>query len=168
MKRRHQVLLFAIVLSLLAGCRPAPTPTPLQPTVIVLPTATPIPPTPTPKVWPTSGTPAPENGLVPVGYTAALQDTQHGVVGKAVMAGLQTIIINGLTFDGQGPPADIRLVKEGNRDTAVVILLQLEQRPYVEELLVMHVPSHLQPGEADSIAVYCPETKTVYGWGRFQ
>jgi len=162
------VTLLAVALSLLVGCRPTATPTPPQPTAVVEPTATPVPPTPTPKVWPTSQTPAPDFGVVPVGYTATLQETQHGVIGKAVMAGLQTIIIHGFSFDGLGPAAEIRLVKEGNWDVAVATLLELERRAYDQELLVMQVPSHLQQMEADSIAVYCPETQTLYGWGRFQ
>ncbi len=168
MKRIATVTLWVLVLSLAAGCHPTATLTPPEPTAVVLPTETPIPPTATPKVWPTSKTPAPEMAVLPVGYTATLQETQHGVIGKAVMAGLQTMIINGFSFDGQGPPAEIRLVKQGDWDVAVAVLLQLEQRPYNQELLVMEVPGHLEPMQADSIAVYCPETKTLYGWGLFQ
>ena len=168
MKRIVIVTLWVLVLCLAAACRPTTTPTPLQPTAVVVPTEKPIPPTPTPKVWPTSQTPAPELAVLPVGYTATFQETQHGVIGKAVMAGLQTMIISAFSFDGQGPAAEIRLVKQGNWDVAVAVLLQLEQRPYDKELLVMEVPSHLEPMQADSIAVYCPETKTLYGWGLFQ
>lgn len=168
MKRIRTVTLWVLILGLTVGCRPTATPTPAEPTAVVLPTETAIPPTPTPKVWPTSQTPAPEIAVLPVGYTATLQETQHGVIGKAVMAGLQTMIINGFSFDGQGPPAELRLVKQGDWDVAVAVLLQLEQRPYDQELLVMEVPGHLEPMQADSIAVYCPETKTLYGWGLFQ
>ena len=168
MKRIVIVTLWVLVLCLAAACRPTTMPTPVQPTAVVVPTETPIPPTPTPKVWPTSQTPAPELAVLPVGYTATFQETQHGVIGKAVMAGLQTMIISAFSFDGQGPAAEIRLVKQGNWDVAVAVLLQLEQRPYDKELLVMEVPSHLEPMQADSIAVYCPETKTLYGWGLFQ
>jgi len=167
MKPLYKVALVASVLCLMASCKPAPTPTPLQPTIVIVPTATEVPATPTPKMWPTASTPAPEEPVIPVGYTATLQDTQHGVSGKAVMAGLQTIIFSEFNFDGQGPPADLRLVKEGNWDSAETILLKLE-RPYDKELLVMTIPSDLQPWQADSIAVYCSETKALYGWARFQ
>jgi len=106
--------------------------------------------------------------VIPVGYGATFQDTQHGVLGKAVMAGLQTIIISEFSYDGQGPVADIRLVKQGDFDNAVAVLVKLEQRAYDRELLVLTVPSHLPPWAADSIAVYCPELKASYGWGLFQ
>lgn len=168
MKRILTATLWVLILCLAPACRPTNTPTPVQPTAVVPPTETPIPSTPTPRVWPTSQTPAPEIAVLPVGYTATFQETQHGVIGKAVMAGLQTMIISAFSFDGQGPAAEIRLVKQGNWDEAVAVLLQLEQRPYDRELLVMQVPSHLTPMQADSIAIYCPETKTLYGWGLFQ
>lgn len=163
-----KVLLAVLVLCLLVGCRPGATPTPTIPTPTPIPTATTVMPTPTIVVWPTSSTPAPELAVLPVGYATVFAETQHGISGKAIMAGLQTLIITDFAFDGQGPVADIRLVMEGDFDNAVIVLANLEQRPYDREVLILVVPSHLQPGEADSIAVYCPETKTTYAWGRFQ
>jgi len=149
------------ILVLLVGCKTVPTPSPQ-------PTATAIPPTPAIKVWPTSSTPAPEEPVIPLGYAATFQDTQHNVAGKAVMAGLQTIVISNFTYDGQGPEVDIRLVKEGDLDNAVAVLGKLEQRPYDHETLIFTIPSHLKPGDADSISVYCDELKASFGWGRFQ
>jgi hypothetical protein len=106
--------------------------------------------------------------VIPVGYTALFKDTQHGVAGKAVMAGLQTIVITNFTYDGQVADADIRLIKEGDFANAVAVLGKLEQKAYSNELLVLTVPSHLQPWEADSIAVYSSELQASLGSGRFQ
>lgn len=167
MNRINQAVLLTIIVCLLAGCQATPTSTPQVPTT-AQPTATAIPPTPTTKVWPTSSTPAPEEPVIPVGHTTTLQDTQHGVSGKAVMAGLQTILINEFTYDGQGPAVDVRLVKEGDLGEAVVVLGKLEQKPYDRELLIFTVPSDLKPGDADSISVYCSELQASFGWGLFQ
>lgn len=166
MNRINQAVLLTIIVCLLAGCQATPTSTPQVPTA--QPTLTTVPPTPTTRVWPTSSTPAPEEPVIPVGHTTTLQDTQHGVSGKAVMAGLQTILINEFTYDGQGPAVDVRLVKEGDLGNAVAILGKLEQRPYDGELLIFTVPSDLKPGDADSISVYCYEFEASFGWGRFQ
>lgn len=167
MNRINQAVLLTVIVCVLAGCQAAPTATPQVPTT-ARPTATAIPPTPTMKVWPTSLTPAPEQPVIPVGHTTTFQDTQHGVSGKAIMAGLQTILINEFTYDGQGPAVDVRLVKEGDLGKAVAVLGKLEQRPYDRELLVFNVPADLKPGDADSISVYCYEFEASFGWGRFQ
>lgn len=168
MSKIRPIALCVIVMGIWVSCRPAPTAAP----TVSMPPETPTPTTalatPTLKIWPTASAVAPDEPVIPVGYVANFQDTQHGVSGKAVMAGLQTIVISGFTYDGQGPLADIRLVKEGELDKAVAILANLEQRPYQQELLVLTVPSDLQPGDADSIAVYCEELKASFGWGRFQ
>jgi len=163
--RVNKAVLLIATLFLLAGCQTAPTPTA---TATPQPKATAIPPTPTLKVWPTSSTPAPEEPVIPVGYTTAFQDAQHKVSGNAVMGGLQTIVIVSFTYDGQCPDADIRLVKEGNLGNAVAVLGKLEQRPYDHETLVFIVPRDLKPGDADSIAVYCSAPAGSLGWGRFR
>ncbi len=157
-----------LVLMIGTGCRSAATPGPQTPTPLVQATSAALPATPTLEIWPTASTPAPDEPVIPVGYTAVFQDTQHNVSGKAVMAGLQTIVISGFTYDGLGPPADIRLVKGGDFGHAVAILARLEQRPYEQEWLVLTVPSDLKPGDADGIVVYCEELKASFGWGRFQ
>jgi hypothetical protein len=157
-----------LVLLIWSGCRSVATLTPIMPTPLAQPTLTKPSATPTMKVWPTASTPAPDEPVIPIGYSAVFQDTQHAVSGKAVMAGLQTIVISGFTYDGQSPPVDIRLVKGEDLDHAVAILARLEQRAYEQEWLVLTVPSHLKPGDADSIAVYCEELKASFGWGRFQ
>ncbi|MBC7261798.1 MAG: hypothetical protein H5T63_07260, partial [Chloroflexi bacterium] len=126
-----------LILAIGIGCRSVATPTPAVPTPLAQPTLTAPPATPTLKVWPTALTPAPDEPVVPIGYSAVFQDTQHNVSGKAVMAGLQTIVISGFTYDGLGPPADIRLVKGEDFDHAVAILVTLEQRPYDQEWLVL-------------------------------
>nr|MBC7244970.1 DM13 domain-containing protein [Chloroflexota bacterium] len=168
MSKIRVIALYLIAAGILASCQAAPTATPTVSTPPATPTSTAVLATPTIKIWPTASAVAPDEPVIPVGYVATFQDTQHGVSGKAVMAGLQTIVISNFTYDGQGPLADIRLVKEGELDKAVAILAKLEQRPYQQELLVLTVPSDLKPGDADSIAVYCEELKASFGWGRFQ
>ena len=84
------------------------------------------------------------------------------------MAGLQTMLLNNLTYDGQCATAEVWLVKEGKLDTAVVVLGKLQQRAYAGEVVVFAVPSHLKPMEADSVAIYCVETKAVLSWGKLQ
>jgi len=169
MKRQHCLLTGLLVLLLVAACAqatptPQPTATPMptatatpEPTATLEPTATPIPtevPTPTLE-------PAPEAIFAPVGYRAVFSG-DHGVSGKAVVAGLQTMIILGMNFDGKGPQADLRLVLGDDYDNPIVILTELEQRPYEAEFLQLRIPAEAAPGTADSIAVYCPETGTAY------
>jgi hypothetical protein len=83
------------------------------------------------------------------------------------MAGLQTIILNNLVYDGSCDTVEVRLVREDDRDAVVAVLGQLEQRAYDNEGLVFAVPSDLEPGAADSILLYCVESQTSLGWGRF-
>ena len=169
MKKLHYLLTGLLVLLLVAACAkatptPQPTSTPMptatatpEPTATLEPTATPIPtevPTPTLE-------PAPEAIFAPVGYRAVFSG-DHGVSGKAVVAGLQTMIILGMNFDGKGPEADLRLVLGDDYDNPIVILAELEQRPYEAEFMQLRIPADAAPGTADSIAVYCPETETAY------
>jgi len=169
MKKLHYLLTGLLVLLLVAACAkatptPQPTATPMptatatpEPTATLEPTATPIPtevPTPTLE-------PAPEAIFAPVGYRAVFSG-DHGVSGKAVVAGLQTMIILGMNFDGKGPEADLRLVLGDDYDNPIVILAELEQRPYEAEFMQLRIPADAAPGTADSIAVYCPETETAY------
>jgi hypothetical protein len=109
---------------------------------------------------------APEETFSSVGNVAELSGT-HDVAGKAIVAGLQTIIIQGFTFDGKGPQADLRLIKGDDAANPAAILLVLEQRPYAGEFLLVRIPAAVGPGAADSLAVYCPETGETYGVGRF-
>ncbi|MCD6520339.1 MAG: DM13 domain-containing protein [Anaerolineae bacterium] len=171
-------LALAICMLSLTGCSSQPTPTPLptatatptpQPSATPSPTATPIPsstPKPTATPFPTRSEKAPGETFTKVGNVAQLKG-EHGITGKAVVAGLQTIIIQGFTFDGKGPRADIRLVKGRDYQNPVAILLELEQHPYEGVLLLLHIPSSVKPGSADTIAVYCPETGQVYASGTF-
>ena len=169
MKKLYCLLTGLLVLLLVAACAkatptPQPTSTPMptatatpEPTATLEPTATPIPtevPTPTLE-------PAPEAIFAPVGYRAVFSG-DHGVSGKAVVAGLQTMIILGMNFDGKGPEADLRLVLGDDYDNPIVILAELEQRPYEAEFMQLRIPADAAPGTADSIAVYCPETETAY------
>jgi hypothetical protein len=160
-----KALLLVVVLCVLTACQSQPTPTP-SPTA--QPTATHIPPTPTIKVWPTSSTPAPEEPVIRVGDAAVLQDTKNGMSGKAIMAGLQTIILNNFSYDGSCATLEVRLVKSESRDTVVSVLGRVEKRSYSNEALVFTVPSDLKPGAADSILLYCTESATTLGWGTFK
>jgi len=123
-----------------------------------VPTAT-VEPSPTP--YPTASELAPEETFATVGNTAAFSGA-HGVTGKAIVAGLQTLIIQGFYYDGKGVAPDIRLVLGDDYANPAAVLMVLEQRAYVDETLYMIVPSAAGPGTADSIAVYSPETGEVY------
>ena len=157
-----------LAIALLTGCAkatptPQPTATPLPTATATLePTATPLPtevPTPTLE-------PAPEAIFASVGDRAVFSG-DHDASGKAVIAGLQTMIILGFNFDGKGPQADLRLVRGNDYDNPAAILVTLEARPYAQEFLQLRIPAEAAPGTADSIAVYCPETETAYAVAKF-
>lgn len=155
-------LVLTLATLILAACVPL-TPTPE-------PTATPVPtevPTPTRTPFPTPAEPAPETPFVEIGSVALLQG-EHGVSGKAVVAGRQTLIIMSFKYDGKGPKADIRLVKGKNYEEPAAILIELEQRPYEGHYLLLHIPQAAEAGTADAIAVYAPETGEVYAYAEFE
>lgn len=101
---------------------------------------------------------APEAIFVEVGSTATLSG-QHGVSGKAVVAGLQTLIILMFRFDGK-VRADIRLVKDDAFSEPVHIVTTLE-RAYDGEMLKFPIPAELGPGTANAIAVYDTDSGQV-------
>ena len=173
------ILMVALLVLPLGGCTktPDPTATPvpppaatlvptptLIPTATLVPTAT-LPPTPTP--FPTSMTPAPEEAFFELGSKAILQGKSHNVAGSAMVAGLQTIVMRGFTYDGACEGADIRLGLADNFDEPSAVLMVLENRAYNDEILVLTVPNHVNRSKADSIAVFCSATSEVHGWGRF-
>jgi len=138
---------------------PASTPEPTLP-----PTAT-LTPEPTP--FPTAGEVAPEKTFTQVGNVAHLSGV-HQVTGKAIVAGLQTLIIQGFHYDGKGGRLDIRLVKGEDWENPVAILTELEERTYENELLYMVIPSSAGPGTVDQIVVYAPDTNEVYALSTFK
>ncbi len=163
MIRASRLIVLICLLAVCSACGPAATPTP-PPTATPLPSATPLPtatvvPSPTP--FPTASEPAPEQTFTAVGNTATFSGL-HGVAGKAIVAGLQTLIIQGFSYDGKGSTADIRLVLGDDYANPVAILMQLEPREYTDEMLLMVVPSSAGPGTADSIAVYSTETGEAF------
>ena len=154
----------------IAGCRTNPTPTSVPtaaPTATVRPTSTPTL-TPTPASTPTPGVPAPEEAFADVGSMARFSGEGGHVAGRAVLAGLQTIILREFDFDGQCSSADIRLGKEGEFDQPAAVLVELEARSYVKELFVLTIPPGVTADNADSIAVYCRDTGEVVDWGLFR
>jgi hypothetical protein len=74
----------------------------------------------------------------------------------------------GFSFDGKGPPTELRLVKGTAYENPAAILMKLEQRAYSKETLQIILPPTAAPGSADSIALYCPETREAYAVGRFR
>ena len=119
-----------------------------------------------PTPFPTPAEVAPERTFTDVGDVAKLSG-EHAVSGKAIVAGLQTLIIQKFYFDGKGPKADIRLVKDQDYENPAVIVFELEQKPYEDTFLLVRIPSSAGPGSANSIAVYCPETGEVYAVAKF-
>jgi len=93
---------------------------------------------------------------------------EHDISGKAIIAGLQTMIIQRFSFDGKGPQIDIRLTLDGEIEGSVATLMALEQRLYENETVIMRIPPEAGPGTANSITVYCPETDTVYATAKFR
>jgi hypothetical protein len=184
MNRLIRITLVALLGIGLLACAPAPTPTAPPPTAIPAEpsTATPEPtatatatltpePTatlvPSPTPFPTAAESAPEKTFTDVGDVAELSGT-HGLAGRAIVAGLQTLIIRGFTYDGKGPAADIRLVKGDGYDEPAAILLVLEPRAYENEMLVVTIPSNVDRSVADRIVIYAPETSEVYAESQFE
>jgi len=172
----RKTLLVAALLCLIvmSGCSVASTPTaiptrtpPPTPTETAVPSATPRPSAtmaPTPE--PTKPPVAPERIFTAVGDVAVLSG-EHGVSGKAVIAGLQTLIVQRFCFDGQGPEADIRLVLGDDHESSAIVLHKLEQREYVDEMLVISIPASAAPQTVDRIAVYSPQDGQVYAEATF-
>lgn len=176
MRKIVQMLMLALVLLSLGGCAKTPTPTSTAvspspvPTATHTPTATPIPTmtlTPTPTLVPTSTTPAPEETFVEVGSKATFQSEAHDVTGTATVAGLQTIVLRGFSYSAGCKEVDIRLGLADNFDEPAAVLVLLESRVYSDEILVLIVPNHVEPGEADSICVYCSASEEVLASGKF-
>ena len=165
----------ALTLNILLACRPKATPIPVPTstppstsTATAAPTETPDPtPTSTPTLPPTPSEFVPERTFTRVGNVAEFSG-EHAVSGKAVVAGLQTLIILRFNFDGKGPAADIRLVNGQDYENPAAILFELEQRAYEKVVLQARIPVAAGPGTADSIAVYCPETGQAYATAQFQ
>ena len=161
--RRTPILLVALCIAL-SGC------------VITLPPAEEAPlaaapaaasPAPTPTPFPTPAEPAPEQTFTDVGNVGQLDGT-HEVAGKAIVAGLQTLIIQGFHFDGKGPAADLRLVRGEDYAAPAAILLPLEARTYAGEFLHMTIPSTVTRENADRLVIYAPETGEVYAETTFE
>ena len=178
MKRFTHVMLIVFLIVLSACAAPAPpTAVPAAPTAE--PTATPVPtvpPTATVDVeahrpasspFPTPDEVAPEETFRQVGSVAHLSGA-HGVSGKAVVAGLQTLIIQGFSYDGKGSQADIRLVKGDELDDPAHVLIELEDRTYDAEFFLFQIPSSLERGSADRIVVYSRADGKAYGVGIFE
>lgn len=166
------VLLFSVLVA--CGMRSEQGPVSTATSVAVstatpLPTGTPVPTetfssTRTP--FPTPVKEAPKETFASVGNVAYLNG-HHDVSGKAIVAGLQTLIIQRFSFDGKGPNADIRLVQGQNYADPAAVLLDLEARSYDEEFLRLIIPSSVGPDDADNIVVYCEETNDVYAVAKF-
>ena len=174
---RAAVALVAILAIL--GCSAKATPT-LAPTTQPEPTATAsatLPPTETPEPTITplpSTTPpptpvgvAPEETFASVGSVAHLQG-EYAISGKAVVAGLQTLIILMFSYDGKGPQADIRLVNGDDYEHPAAVLLELESRPYEGEFLHLGIPADAGPGTADRVVVYSSDAGEVLAEGTFE
>ena len=172
MSRIAYLVLIVGILVLAAGCVPFITPLPpgmrlSSETATPAPTATPeVTAAPAPTPFPTAAEVAPEETFARVGDVALLSG-EHGISGKAIVMGLQTLIIQSFNFDGKGPVVDIRLVKGEDYEHPAAILIELEQRTYGNELVYAIIPSAAGPGTADRIAVYNTETGEVYAWATF-
>jgi hypothetical protein len=167
MFRITRIVLFALAAALLAGCVPFITPLPRDFTPQVAETPTPaVTATPAATPFPTPAEVAPEQTFTAVGDVAILEG-EHGVSGKAIVMGLQTLIIQVFNYDGKASQADIRLVKGEDYDNPAAILVELEQRPYEDEIIFASIPASVGPDAADTIAVYNPETGEVYASSEF-
>jgi len=136
---------------------------------VSIPQATPTPPpypepeyTVLPPVCPV-GTLAPPQTFTDVGDTATLAGS-HGITGRACVAGLQTLIVWGFTYDGDGVgTTDIRLL---NRNETVAKLKVLDHAYDGSEWLHLCIPWELRDGDADRIAIYSIE-EGLYAVGIF-
>jgi len=108
-------------------------------------------------------TPAAPQTFTDVGDTATLAGS-HDITGRAHVAGLQTLIITRLSYDGLGEETtDIRLLK-GNETVAKLVVLD---RVYNgSEFLRLCIPWELRDGDADRVAVYSTE-EGIYAVGLF-
>ncbi|MBC7235689.1 MAG: hypothetical protein H5T69_07585 [Chloroflexi bacterium] len=173
MKRLRQMVLILALGGLLVACaarspKSIPSPTP-QPTATPPPVATATPtetPLPTVTPYPTPYEVAPEETFTDVGNTAELSGS-HGVGGKAIVAGLQTLIIQGFSYDGKGSQVDIRLVKGDDYDHPAHVFIELEERPYQAEFFLFRIPSSVGRGSADRIVVYSRASGEAYAVGVF-
>ena len=163
---RRICLLLCIIYTVLssAACNNNPTP---WPTIQAQSTATIDPNNPdnTDVVSPTALNGAPEATFAQVGSTATFTGL-NAIEGKAVVAGLQTLIILAFHFDGK-VKADIRLVKGTDYAKPIYIFSELD-RAYDAETLQFTIPAHLAPGLADTIAIYATETNQVLAAAVFQ
>jgi hypothetical protein len=177
--KRFTHLMLIVFLIALSACTPPTPATPVPAAQIVEPTATPaptVPPTatvdaeanrPVSSPFPTPAEVAPEETFRQVGSVAHLSG-EHGVSGKAIVAGLQTLIIQSFTYDGKGSQADIRLVNGDELDDPAHVLIELEDRPYDAEFFLLPIPSSLGRGSADRIVVYSRADGKAYGVGVFE
>jgi len=161
MPARRWFIVSLVLCLFLGACAAKPTPTPLpSPTPVPAPsdtpTATPVPtdtPVPAPTAFPTPVGVAPEETFKEVGSTAQFNGT-HGISGKVIIAGLQTLIIQAFTYDGKGSAADIRLVNGESYAEPVHVFLELEEREYDSEFLLVQIPATAGRDSADRVIVY--------------
>lgn len=147
---------------------PAPTRTAL-PTVV--PTATPLGyplPTRNPSLtpWPTPIEPAQEWTFTDVGQERYLitYGSPRYVLGKVIVAGLQTTIIR-LTYLGPFP-ASVMLVKDGLCDSTYAVELYAITEPEWETFVLVHQPAKLRHEHVDTVVV-CAGGETVATTGAF-
>ena len=164
MRRICLILCITCTLLSLAACNTNPTP---FPTIQAQSTTTTDHNNPdnTDVVSPTTLNGAPEETFIAVGSTTTFTGL-NAIEGKAVVAGLQTLIILGFHFDGK-VKADIRLVKGTDYANPIYVFTELN-RAYDAEVLQFAIPGHLTPGSADTIAVYDTENNQVLAAGVFQ
>jgi len=166
MARRLALTSLPMIAAVVVACSTTRVQVPDQPTAV----ATEAPTDTTPQrlaTFPTAQEPAPEQTFTLVGNVGHLEG-DHDVSGKAIVAGLQTLIIQGFTFDGKGPQADLRLVKEQDYARPAAVLIALEQRPYEDEFFLLRIPNSVTRDNADRLVVYAPETGEVYAETTFQ
>lgn len=173
-----RIFALVILIATLGGCSTGSVQVPtveLTTTVTALPhasaTFTPVltatfTPRPTCTSVPTPSEVAPEATFTSVGAMAEFAGTP-GVNGKAVVAGLQTLILYEFSFDGKRADVDIRLVSGEEYANPVAVLIELEPRAYAHELILTRIPSAIGPGSADRVVVYSPDTGEVYAEARF-
>ena len=164
MRRICLILCVTCTLLSLAACNKNPTPWPTTQAQSSATTDSNIPDN-TETVSPTALNGAPEATFTGVGNTATFTGL-NATEGKAVVAGLQTLIILAFHFDGK-VKADIRLVKGTDYAKAIYVFSQLD-RAYDAETLQFTIPAHLAPGLADTIAIYATETNQVLAAAVFQ
>lgn len=155
MTRMRRTICALAISALLAGCQA------LSPASAPVAEA----PTPAPTTIPTAAEPAPEKTFTEVGDVGQLTGS-HGIAGKAIIAGLQTLIIQGFTYDGKAP-ADMRLVMGDDAANPAAILGTLEERAYEQEFLLYTIPSSVTRDNADRLVVYAPETGEVLAEATF-